>query len=146
MKILSENDLIKKFHKNKLILLRTKPINKKEDVAGAKMLKAFHFIEKNLIFNGFNLIESDMLWHSSSALFYYVLKSDKLPNTITLTGPPLKIKGHVLLFKKFHKKTFIKNKTIFAIELRKYPYARDLVKNIIKTSNIKENVNNIKLI
>ena len=110
------------------------------------MLKAFHFIEKSLIFNSFKIIESDMLWHSSSALFYYAIEEDKLPKTKTLLGPPLKIKRHVLLFKKSHKKTFVKNKRIFAIEKRKFSNARDLIKNIIKTTNVKDNINKIEII
>jgi len=146
LKVLTEEDIIKKFQKNKLIMLNAKPLNKKEDVAGAKMLKAFHFIEKNFIFNGFNIIESDMLWHSSSALFYYALEKDKMPKTIVLPGPPLKIKRHVLFFKKSHKKTFIKNKKIFALEKRKFSNARDLIKNIIKTNNVKDNMNKIEII
>jgi len=146
IKTLTEQDIIKKFQKNKLIILKAKPLNKKEDVAGAKMLKAFHFIEKNLIFNGFNIVESDMLWHSSSALFYYTLKKDILSKTTSLPGPPLKIKRHVLLFKKSHNKTLVKNKRIFAIEKRKFSNARDLIKNIIKTTNVKDNINKIEII
>lgn len=144
LKTLTEQDVRKKFRKNKIIMLKARPLNKKEDVAGAKMLKAFHFIEKNLIFNSFNIIESDMLWHTSSALFYYILEKDKLPKTKELSGPPLKIKRHVLSFKKSHKKTFVKNKKIFAVEKRKYTNARSLVKDIIKTSNVKDNVNKIE--
>ena len=146
VRILTEQDIIKKFKKNKLIMLNAKPLNKKEDVAGAKMLKAFHFIEKNLIFKGFKIIESDMLWHSSSALFYYALENDKLPKTIEISGPPLKIKHHVASFKKKHKKTITKKNRIFAVEKRKHANARDLIKYIIKISNVKNNVNNIKLI
>ena len=125
-------------------MLKARPLNKKEDVAGAKMLKAFHFIEKSLIFNGFKITESDMLWYTSSALFYYVLEKDNLPKTKELSGPPLKIKIHVLSFKKSHKKTFIKNKRIFAVEKRKHTNAGSLVKDIIKTSNVKDNVNKIE--
>jgi len=146
VKILTEQDIIKKFQKNKLIMLKTKPLNKKEDVAGAKMLKAFHFIEKNIIFNNFKIIESDMLWQSSSALFYYVLKNDKLSKTIEILGPPLKIKQHLESFKKKHKKIIIKNKRIFAVEKRRFTNAKDLIKNIIKSPNIKNNTNKIEIV
>jgi len=146
IKILTEQDIINKFHKNKLIILKAKPLNKKEDVAGAKMLKAFHYIEKNLIFNGFNIIESDMLWQSSSALFYYTLEKDKLSKIKTLPGPPLKIKRHVLLFKKSHNKTFVKNKRIFAYKKREFSTAQDLIKNIIKITNVNNNINKIEVI
>ena len=38
VKFLTEQDLKKKFHKKSLILLKCKPLNKKIDVAGAKIL------------------------------------------------------------------------------------------------------------
>jgi len=145
--ILTEQDIRKKFQKNKLMMLKARPLKKKADIAGAKMLKAFHFIEKNMDFHGFNIIESDMLWHAkTSSLFYYVLENDKLPKKVAIPGPPLKIKKHVAIFKKSHKKTFVKDKRIFSIERRKFFNSKDLVKNIIKTSNVKDNVNTISLI
>jgi len=146
VKFLTDQDIRKQFHKNKLLMLKAKPLNKKVDVAGAKMLKAFHYIEKNLIHNGFKIEESDMLWHFSSALFYYVLKHDKLPKIIEVLGPPLKIEKHATIFKKKHKKTFIKNKRIFAIEKRKHSNARDLIKSLIIISNVKNNIKHIELI
>ena len=145
IKVLTEQNIREKFQKNKLIMLKAAPLNKKEDVAGAKMLKAFHFIEQNLISHGFKVVESDMLWHAkTSSLFYYVIENDKLPKAIELSGPPLKVKYHVALFKKAHKKTFIKNKRIFAVEKRKFTNSKELMKNIIKTPNVKDNVKNIK--
>jgi tRNA nucleotidyltransferase (CCA-adding enzyme) len=146
VKILTEQDIRKKFQKNKLTLLKAKPLNKKEDVAGAKMLKAFIFIEKSIVFHGFKVIESDMLWHSSSALLYYILEDDNLPKTIEISGPPLKVKYHADMFRKKHKKTFVKNKKLFAIERRKYTNAKDSIKNIIKMPNVKNNINKIELI
>jgi tRNA nucleotidyltransferase (CCA-adding enzyme) len=146
VKILEEKDIRNKFQKNKIVILKAIPLNKKEDVAGAKMLKAFHFIEQKLIFNGFKIIESDMLWHFNSALFYYTLENDKLSKTVEISGPPIKIKHHADLFKKKHKKAKIKNKKLFAIEKRKYPDAKNLMKNLIKISNVKDNVKSIKII
>jgi tRNA nucleotidyltransferase (CCA-adding enzyme) len=147
IKILTEQEIRKKFRKKNLIVLKTAPLSKKEDVAGAKMLKAFHFIKKQLIYYGFKMIESDMLWHvKNSALFYYALENDKLPKTMELSGPPLKVRYHVALFKKAHKKTFVRDKRIFAIEKRKFTNSKDLIKYIIKTINVRGNVKNIEII
>ena len=138
IKILTEQDIKEKFRKNKLVILKSNPLRKKEDVAGAKMLKAFHFIEKNLISSGFKVIESDMLWHGKNhSLFYYALEDDKLSKIMELQGPPLKILKHASLFKKKHKKTFIKGKRLFALEKRKFSDVRDLVINLFKTANVK---------
>lgn len=143
----TEKGIKEKFGKNKTLLLKVSPLSRKTDVAGAKMLKAFHSIGQSLTDAGFSVTNSDMLWcKKNEALFYYVLKGIKLPEIVELQGPPLKITRHVLLFKKAHKKTFEKNKKIFAVEKRKFTDARGLVKHILKSKNIKDNTNKIGLI
>ena len=146
IKEFEEKDIRTKFSEN-LVMLEAKPLNKKEDVAGAKMLKAFHFIEQNLVFHGFKVVESDMLWHSKDAsLFYYALESDKLPETKEVIGPPVKIKLHAELFRKKHKNTFEKNSRLYAKENRKYSSARDLIKYIVNASNVKDNLKSIRTV
>ena len=87
-----------------------------------------------------------MLWHGKNSIFYYVLDNDKLPKTIEIRGPPLRTFKHVSIFKKKHRKTFIKGKRLVALEKRKFTDVRDLVKNLFKTPNVKDKVSNIKLI
>ena len=48
--------------------------------------------------------------------------------------------------KKKHKKTFVKGKRLFATEKRKFAEAKNLIKGLIKASNVKENVTNIRLV
>ena len=104
-KVLSENDIRKKAGKSKAMILKAFPLKRKDDVAGAKMLKAFHFIEKNLISSEFKVIESDMLWHAkTSSLFYYIVENKNLSKEIKIMGPPIKSKHHAAVFKKIHKK------------------------------------------
>lgn len=144
---LTEQEIQKQFGKNRLIILRAAPLKRKEDVAGAKMLKAFKHIGKKLAENGFGVVKSGLVWgKKNNALFYYALKEVKLSKTVEIPGPPLKIRHHVLLFKKAHKKILIKNKRIFALEKRKFTNAEDLVKNTLKAPNVGSNVNSIKLI
>ncbi|MEK6869145.1 MAG: CCA tRNA nucleotidyltransferase [Nanoarchaeota archaeon] len=146
IKTLTEEDIRRKFTKH-LVILKAIPLNKKEDVAGAKMLKAFHFIEQNLIFHGFKVVESDMLWDSKdAALFYYALESAKLSGTKEVIGPPIKIKFHADLFRKKHKNAFEKNSRLYAKENRKYGSAKDLIKEVVKTSNIKDNLKSIRAV
>ncbi|MDP6548308.1 MAG: CCA tRNA nucleotidyltransferase [Candidatus Woesearchaeota archaeon] len=146
-KVLSENDIRKKAGKNKAMILKAFPLKRKDDVAGAKMLKAFHFIEKNLISSEFKVIESDMLWHAkTSSLFYYIVENKNLSKEIKIMGPPIKSKHHAAAFKKIHKKTFVKSKRLFAIEKRKFTEPKGLVKHLIKRSNIKDNINKILIL
>lgn len=146
VKPISENSLKEKF-RNNLVMLKAEPLDKKEDVAGAKMLKAFHFIEQNLIYCGFKIRESDMLWHEKdSSLFYYALESTSLPRTTEVQGPPLKMKRHAEIFEKKHKNAFAKNNRLYAIENRRFAHALDLIKAIIRAPNIKNNVKSIRLV
>src|SRR3989338_10974834 len=84
----SEQDIRKEFGSN-LVMLKAAPLKKKTDVAGAKMLKAFHYMENELAIYGFKIAESDILWHASDSLFYYALENGKLPETLEIIGPPV---------------------------------------------------------
>ena len=146
-KTLTQEDIINKFGRDKVVIIEAKPLGKKIDVAGAKMLKAFHFIDSNLIDREFKVIESDMLWDAKGkSLFYYALQNAKLPEMTELSGPPLKITKHAEIFKKKHKKTFVKNNRLFAVEKRKFTDARVLINWVLKTQNVKENLISIKII
>ena len=147
VKHITPQDLIKKFGEKNILLIGVAPLDRKEDVAGAKMLKAFHFIEQNLGHYGFKVIESDMLWHGKgSSLFYYALKSSKLEKTIEIQGPPLRMKMHVESFKKKHKKTLVKGNKIFAVGSRQFPDAKLLLKHLFKSDNIKDNAKSIEMV
>ena len=142
---ITADSLIKKFGKN-LILIKVWPLDKKEDVAGAKMLKAFRFMEQNLLDYGFKIIESDMVWNGKGAsLLYYALEKKTLPEAIELQGPPIKMKMHVDFFKKKHKKTFIKNKKVYALENRAFADAESFLKSLFKAINVNDNVKKIEL-
>ncbi|MBI2134932.1 CCA tRNA nucleotidyltransferase [Candidatus Woesearchaeota archaeon] len=145
VKNLAEQDIRKEFGSN-LVMLKASPLRKKVDVAGAKMLKAFHYIENELLRHGFKVKESDMLWHAQDSLFYYALQSDKLPVMAEITGPPAKAEKHALAFRKKHKKAFVKGKRLFAIEKRKFADAKNLVRELIKASNVRSNVSSIRLV
>lgn len=141
----TEQDIKKEFGSN-LVMLKAMPLKKKTDVAGAKMLKAFHYIENELLRHGFKIKESDMLWHASGSILYYALQSIKLPQMAEIIGPPVKNEKHALAFKKKHKKTFVRGKRLFATEKRKFAEAKNLIKELIKTSNVRHNVAGIRLV
>ncbi|MBL7055832.1 nucleotidyltransferase domain-containing protein [Candidatus Woesearchaeota archaeon] len=144
--LMNEDDLRKKFRKN-LIIFKAVSLNKKEDIAGAKMLKAFHFIEASLKNYGFEINESDIVWnYKRESLLYYFLKKDNLSKEKEILGPPLSMKKHAVLFKKKHNKTLVRKNRLVAIEKRKHTDARSFVKEIIKKPNIKINMAKIKLI
>lgn len=137
---------LKKKYKSKVLIFKVKQLNKKTDVAGAKALKAYYFIEQQLRFYDFTVKYSDLIYEDTEALFYYVLKSPTLEKTHRIAGPPLRMKEHAKVFKKKHKKTITKNKKLYAVEKRKYSKATDVAKALLKQPNVKGNVRSITLV
>ncbi|MEN7982288.1 MAG: nucleotidyltransferase domain-containing protein [Nanoarchaeota archaeon] len=102
-----------KKNKYDFILIESKTNKQEGDVAGSKLLKFYkhltieiekYFEIKN---QGFNYN------HKQSARYFFVLKKKK---EILCSGPNIKDKKNIKKFKSQHKKTFIKNKKIYAKE------------------------------
>jgi tRNA nucleotidyltransferase (CCA-adding enzyme) len=147
IKELKRQDIFKRAGKRKFVMLEVTPLDKKEDVAGAKMLKAFSHIERILIQNGFKIIEGNMVWDmGKNCIFYFILDEDNLPKKVEVVGPPLKIRMHVSFFKKKHNKTFVKGGRIFAFVKRKFTKADELIKITIKDSVVGDNVKKVKIL
>ncbi|MBU1946044.1 MAG: CCA tRNA nucleotidyltransferase [Nanoarchaeota archaeon] len=144
IKEISEEHLKKKAAKNTLILIDVEPKEGKKDVVGCKLLKSFEYIKKIIEKHDFKVLNNGWDWNKN-ALFYFIIKKEKLNNFIEREGPPLSNKIHVKNFKKFHSKTFVKNKKIYAKIKRPYLNPNDLVKGLAKDNYIKEKVNGIKI-
>ena len=126
---------------NHLIILNIKPTTGKEDIVGSKLLKAFNYINKKLIDNEFNIVNSGWLWDKKQkAVFWYILKKEKLSDYIIINGPPVNLKMHVKNFKKKYKKTFVKNNKIYSKIKRKFKEPKKLVKVLVMDRYIREKV------
>ena len=136
--------LKKKAGKNELILLEVKPKKSKEDVAGCKLIKAFDFIKKKLEDNSFMVLEHGFEWgKNENALFYFIIKKERLSGFIEREGPPLSNKIHVENFRKKHKNTFTKNSRIYAKIIRPYLKAADLINDLKKDIYLKDKIEGI---
>ncbi|OGM02542.1 hypothetical protein A3K72_01995, partial [Candidatus Woesearchaeota archaeon RBG_13_36_6] len=101
-------ELKQKAGKNKLIVLNVTPLKGKEDVVGAKLLKTYKYIEKQLRKNEFTVLEYNWEWDKASkAMFWYILDSEILPMFREHMGPPLHEKQHVKAFEKQYKETYV---------------------------------------
>ena len=134
--------------KNKdLIMIKIKPLAGKIDVVGSKLLKIYDFLNQELQKHGFKPMKSDWEWDKKNdAAFYFLFGKKPLPKFIEIEGPPLKIKQHADNFRKFHKKTMVRNKKIFALEPRKFMVPGNLLKSAIKGQFVKERCKSIKII
>jgi len=131
--------------KGKLILINIDVPEGKEDPTGAKLVKAFDFITKEL--KEFDIVKKEWDWDKKkNATFGYVLKKEKLPDTYERPGPPLTMQKEVEKFKKKHKNTFVNQEKIWA--RIKYDYSTPeelLTKKTFKAEYLKDKVKKCKL-
>jgi len=129
-----------------LILLDVKALDGKEDVVGSKLLKAFNYINKNLVLNGFTVYDKGWKWDKKEkAVFWFILKDEILPESFKRVGPPIKNKENVKAFMKKHRKTFIQGRIICANVKREFRKPENLVKSLKKGKYIKERTKKIEI-
>ena len=137
---------LKKISK-KIIILDVVPLRKKEDVAGAKLVKCLEYIKKQLEFNDFKVKDHGFNW-DKEAIFYFIMEKDNLEKTKKHYGPPIKETLRLESFKekwKGHKFFKEKNK-VYTMVKRRFTRSRDFLKDFIKKDqNIKSMVSSIKL-
>ncbi|MCK4521897.1 MAG: CCA tRNA nucleotidyltransferase [Nanoarchaeota archaeon] len=147
VKKFSKEDLIKKNKSREVVVAEVKPLKGKEDVVGAKMLKALEMINAKAIKEGFKILDKGLEWDKENNAYLYIIADKKhLGNFKILEGPPLKIRLHACAFKKQHKTTFIKKGKLFAKEKRRFIRAKDFIRNLFNDKYIKERVGGIRLI
>ncbi len=142
IKEINEQVLKRKAGKNTLILMDIIPKKGKEDVVGCKLIKASEFIQKKLKQNDFTIIDHGWQWNKN-ALFFFIIKKQKLSDFIEREGPPLKAKQHVKNFKKKYKKTYIKTNRIYTKVKREFKKPEELIKSLKKEDYLKEKINKL---
>ncbi len=140
----SIEDIKKKAKKNLLIVFDVKPNSGKEDIVGCKLIKALETIRKGIEKEDFKIINYGWNWNKD-AIFYFIIKKEKLSKMKIHDGPPLRAKDHVKIFKKMYKKTFVDCGIVKAEIKRKYTDVNELVKDLIKDKDVKSRVKKIKI-
>jgi tRNA nucleotidyltransferase (CCA-adding enzyme) len=126
------------------VVLEINPLDGKEDVVGAKLVKVFNFLKSGLSNEGFVVKDKGWTWDKEKKAYFY-FKSLNIDKIKILKGPLVSFKDHVLNFKKKHKTTFVKSKVVYAKEKRKIIDAKSFVKDLIKEKYVKERVKSIRL-
>ncbi len=139
-----EKKVLTKVNFKDAIIINVVPLKGKRDVVGAKIMKAHESIERELENNDFEIKNSGFIWDKETFI-WFKLKNEKISSESIVKGPPLAMKNHVLAFKKEHKNSFEKNARIFAKVKREYVNAKELIKNVIKTDEVKEKVKIISI-
>ncbi len=131
---------------NRLIAVKAAPLDGKIDVVGGKLLKVYEFLRQALQKHGFKIIKAGWEWDKKSdAVFCFLFDKKPLPKFVEVEGPPVKISNHADNFKRMHKKTFVRNSKMFALEQRKFSAPEDLLKNIVKSQFVKERSKSVKI-
>lgn len=139
---LSKLKVTTKKNKQHLVYLELQPLEGKKDVVGAKLLKIYKFLKKEL--NKFKIVNSGWEWEQGNAKFYFLLKKNLLPKTEIRQGPPLVIKEHVKEFKRRNKDAYEENGHIMAKVKVKFPKLEKFFKAKLKDEYVKEKIFNVK--
>lgn len=134
--------------KARLIVIDAKALSGKEDVVGAKLLKALEFIESQLKMNDFNVIECEWNWDKSDrAIFWIITQREDLPETKVCEGPPVKLKEYYENFRRVHRNLgiFEKNGKVYANVKREFRNPVLFIRNLIKDDYMKERVKSISI-
>lgn len=91
-------------------------------------------------------MEKEWEWNQKSkAVFYFIIKNEKLSEKKKWLGPPLNAKPYVKQFRKKYKKTFAEGSRIAAYIKRKFKKPEDLAKELKKDKYVLEKVKNIDI-
>jgi len=128
------------------LVFEVSPLKGNEDVVGTKMLKAFEFIKREFIDNGFAVKNSSWFWDKNAHL-YFKFENKKINKYKEHYGPYVIMLKNAASFRLKHKnhKIIIKNKRLVAYIPRRFTKVSDLAKNIIKDKNVRSRVKKIKL-
>jgi len=147
IKKITKTELKRQKGKDKLFIFEATPMTGKEDVVGAKLLKAMELIRNQLKFHDFILKEADWYWDKKGkALLWYKVDSKELFPIQKWLGPPLAEKERVESFKKKYDKTFEENGSICSYIKRSYVKPEQLIKDVLKDKLLLQKVKSIKIV
>jgi len=124
---------LKKQSKNKnLVVLEFDLKQEKQDILGCKVIKVIDLIKQKLEKQGFTVYKTGFDLENDKAIGFLILKDEILEKEKIHPGPPLSKANFVSIFKTKYKKTFVKNKMIYAKVKRDFVKAEDLIISEIK--------------
>lgn len=141
------DDLRERAKGKKLVLIEAVPVRGKEDVTGAKLLKAFNYIKNLFLKEGFTVHEASWIWNKN-AIFYYIVNQNLLPAFKIHEGPKISQANHASRFREKNRKyeIFEDRGRICAKIPRRLRDAGSFSSNAVKDKNLKQWVKSLKVI
>ncbi len=124
------------------IILEALPGKGKRDVIGARLLKVYVHIRKQLALHGFTVSDSGWQWGKSALMWYYVTEK-RLPERKVHQGPPAR-SGNAARFREKHPGCYEKNGRLFAVIKRTFTEPKELADSLILGSYVTEKVAGIR--
>jgi tRNA nucleotidyltransferase (CCA-adding enzyme) len=117
----------------------------KEDVIGAKLMKAFEFLKKEL--TPFEIEDSGWQWNrKNKAVFFFVVRTLYIDSFEIRKGPPVKMEDAVKEFRKKNKEAYIDGRRWMVKIPRKNNKLDQFVKAAVKDEYFKERIKEVKKI
>ena len=118
----------------------------KDDVVGSKIKKIKEYISSKLIENDF-VISDQTFYFGMPSYLTFKIKNEPLSKIRKHYGPPKKFPEHLNAFKqKFQTEVFFEKNRSYVILKRQYTYAKDLIKDLLKDTYIKQKVKEIEFL
>jgi len=134
---------IQKKHQ-KLFLLEVKPLDGKRDVVGAKLLKCYQYLEKQLRLNNFEIAGSGWNWEGD-ALFWFAVKELKLSPKVKHYGPHKKHKDRLVHFRQKWGRVKYEKDISYIMKLRNYAHAEDLLMGLTDDEYVNSKVSSLNI-
>ncbi len=134
----TEEKLQQKAKGKQLLIVETEPARGKEDVVGARLVKAFEHMLLQLKEKGFAVADSGWEWEKGSrtAMLWYMMQKE-VPEPEIRYGPPSSNKQHAEKFREEHlgkagRQLFEKNGRLYARIERAYKQPQQLISSLIR--------------
>ena len=128
--------------KGSVVMVTYKPLKGKEDVVGAKALKAFEYIRRKICDGDFLLKDSHFEFGTENR-FNLVVDRKPLSDYVEVVGPPVKMKEHAEEVMKKHPNSEIDEGRLVAHEKRTYREVKELMYDLVNDSEVKTRVKSL---
>ncbi len=118
----------------------------KEDIVGAKLMKAREYMLNQLRLGEFTVTNTGWTWDKAKkASLWFIVKEEKLSKEMDRVGPPMKARMAVRAFREKHPEAYAKNDRLYAKVPRKCRTPVELMTNLTRCAYMREKVSRISL-
>jgi len=138
-------DLKQLAKKGKLLFIEIIPLKGKKDIVGAKVLKAFAFIKKQIQNQGFKLHTAGWHFDETTSYAYFVVDPKPLSKDVKHYGPPRTAPKALKIFKKKYKTIAFEGEKSYTKKPRPFTTIEPFLEQLLQQENVKKRVHASKL-